>query len=78
MPRGKKFTAEQIIRTLREAEIELARWKTVPKVVRKLGATEQTYYQMEAGVRRSANGPSEPVEGHREGERSAEATPGGC
>jgi hypothetical protein len=45
MPRGKKFTAEQIIGRLREAEVEveLARGKTVPEVVRKLGVTEQTY-----------------------------------
>jgi len=45
MPRGKKFTAEQIIGKLREAEVELSRGKTVPKVVRKLGVTEQTYYR---------------------------------
>ena len=44
MPRGKKFTAEQIIGKLREAEVELARGKTVPEVVRKLGATEQASY----------------------------------
>ena len=43
MPRGKKFTAEQIIGTLREAEVGLAQGKTVPEVVRKLGVTEQTY-----------------------------------
>ena len=45
MPRGKKHTAEQIISQLREAEVELARGKTVPEVVRKLGVTEQTYYR---------------------------------
>ena len=33
MPRGKKFTAEQIIGKLREAEVESARGKTVPDVV---------------------------------------------
>ena len=43
MPRGKKFTAEQIIGKLREAEVGLAQGKTVPEVVRKLGVTEQTY-----------------------------------
>lgn len=37
MPRGKKFTAEQIIGRLREAEVGLAQGKTVPEVVRKLG-----------------------------------------
>ncbi|NDC73649.1 MAG: hypothetical protein EBZ62_09465 [Sphingobacteriia bacterium] len=45
MPRGKKYTAEQIIGKLREAEVELARGKNVPDVVRKLGVTEQTYYR---------------------------------
>jgi hypothetical protein len=30
MPRGEKFTAEQIIGKLREAEVELARGKTAP------------------------------------------------
>jgi DNA invertase Pin-like site-specific DNA recombinase len=45
MPRGKKFTAEQIIGKLREAEVGLAQGKTVPEVVRKLGVTEQTHYR---------------------------------
>lgn len=45
MPRGRKFTAEQIIGKLREAEVGLAQGKTVPEVVRKLGVTEQTYYR---------------------------------
>ena len=45
MPRGKKFTAEQIIGKLREAEVWLAQGKTVPEEVRKLGVTEQTYYR---------------------------------
>jgi putative transposase len=45
MPRGKKFTAEQIIGKLREAEVGLAQGKTLPEVVRQLGVTEQTYYR---------------------------------
>jgi transposase-like protein len=45
MARGKKFTAEQIIGKLHEAEVGLAQGKTVPEVVRKLGVTEQTYYR---------------------------------
>ena len=39
MARGKKFTAEQIIGKLREAEVGLAQGKTVPEVVRKLWLT---------------------------------------
>ena len=45
MARGKKFTAEQIIGKLREAEVELSRGKKVPEVCRKIGVAEQTYYR---------------------------------
>ena len=41
---GKRFTTEQIISKLREAEVELARGKKVPQVCKQLGVTEQTYY----------------------------------
>jgi transposase-like protein len=41
----KRHTAEQIIRKLREAEVELAKGQTTVDVVRKLGITEQTYYR---------------------------------
>ena len=41
----KRFTAEQIIPKLREAEVELAKGGTVGQVVKKLGVTEQTYYR---------------------------------
>ena len=40
----KRHTAEQIIGTLREAEIELAQGQTTADVIRKLGITEQIYY----------------------------------
>lgn len=43
-PRGKKFSAEQIIGKLREAEVGRAQGKTVPEVVRKLGVAGKTYY----------------------------------
>ena len=45
MPRGKKFTAEQIIGMLREAEVHWAEGKTFAEAARKLGVTEQTYYR---------------------------------
>lgn len=45
MPRGQKFTAEQIIAKLREAEVELARGKKVPEAAKQIGVTEQTYYR---------------------------------
>jgi putative transposase len=44
MPR-KRHTPEQIIRKLREAEVELSKGQTAIDVVRKLGITEQTYYR---------------------------------
>jgi hypothetical protein len=44
MPR-KRHTPEQIIRKLREAEVELAKGLTTVDVVRKLGITEQSYYR---------------------------------
>ena len=44
MPR-KRHTPEQIIRKLREAEVELAKGRTTVDVVRQLGITEQTYYR---------------------------------
>jgi len=40
----KRHTPEQIIRKLREAEVELGRGLQTPEVCRKLGITEQTHY----------------------------------
>ncbi len=77
MPRGKKFTAEQITGKLREAEVELARGKTVPEVVRKLGVTEQTYYRWKREYGGPTNGSGQAAEGSGEGERQTEAAPGG-
>ena len=44
MPR-KRFTAEDIILKLREAEVLLAQGKKTAEVCRKLGVTDQTYYR---------------------------------
>ena len=41
----KRYTVEQIIRKLREAEVELAKGSKTPQVCRKLGISEQTYYR---------------------------------
>jgi putative transposase len=41
----KRYTAEQIIRMLREAEVELAKGQTVGAVCKKLGVTGNTYYR---------------------------------
>ncbi len=44
MPK-KRYTAEQIILHLREAEVELAKGQATGEVCRKLGITEQTYFR---------------------------------
>jgi len=41
----KRFTAEQVINMLREAEVLLNEGSTVGEVCRKLGISEQTYYR---------------------------------
>jgi len=45
MPREKKFTAEQIIGSLREAEVHLAEGKTVAEAALRLGVTGQIYFR---------------------------------
>jgi transposase-like protein len=41
----KRYTPEQIIRKLREAEVELAKGQSVGTVCKKLGITTNTYYR---------------------------------
>ena len=41
----KKFSAEQIILKLREAEVEIAKGRPITEIVRQLEITEQTYYR---------------------------------
>lgn len=44
MPR-KRFTPEEIIRKLREAEVLISQGQTMALVCRSLGVTDQTYYR---------------------------------
>jgi transposase-like protein len=44
MPR-KRYTPEQIISKLHEAEVLLSQGQTVAQVSKQLGVTEQTYYR---------------------------------
>ena len=44
MPR-KRFSVEQIINNLREADVLLAQGRTVGEVCRQIGISEQTYYR---------------------------------
>ena len=41
----KKYSPEQVIRMLREAEVELAQGDAVDAVCKKLGITKNTYYR---------------------------------
>ncbi len=40
-----RFTTEQIIHKLRQAEVELARGKLVPEACKQIGVTQQTFYR---------------------------------
>jgi len=41
----KRFTPEQIIAKLREAEVRLSKGESVGKACRNIGVSEQTYYR---------------------------------
>jgi transposase-like protein len=45
MSSRRRFTPEQIIRKLREAEVALAQGQTVGQICRTLGIAEQTFYR---------------------------------
>lgn len=45
MARGKKYSAEQIIVKLREAELLISKGQTTQQAVKQIGVTEQTYYR---------------------------------
>ncbi len=44
MPR-KRYSTEQIVTKLRQAEVELGRGLHVPQVCKKIGISEQSYYR---------------------------------
>jgi len=77
----KRFTAEQIIGKLREAEVLLSQGSKLGEVSRKLGITEQTYYR--SGIWRDAGRSGPQAQGAGEGEREAQeaggrSEPGQC
>ena len=41
----KRYEVDQIIPMLRRADVELGKGETVPEVCKRLGITQQTYYQ---------------------------------
>ena len=75
MPR-KRFSTEQIITKLRQAEVELSRGLRAPQVCKKLGVSEQTYYRWRKEYGGPAARPGEAAEDPRARERAAEAAGG--
>lgn len=45
MGKQRRYTPEQIINKLREAEVLISQGKTIGEAARQLGVTEQTYYR---------------------------------
>lgn len=43
--KGKRFSAEQIVNKLRQAEVELSQGKALSQIAKGFGITEQTYYR---------------------------------
>lgn len=41
----KRYSSEQIVAKLRQAEVELSKGQKTPQVCKKLGVSEQTYYR---------------------------------
>ena len=41
----KRFTPEQIVAKLREAEVQQSKGQTILEICRQMGITEQTYYR---------------------------------
>lgn len=60
MAAAKRYTAEQIVAKLREAEKLQAQGTTIPGVCKKLGVSEQTFYRW-----RSKYGAMKEDEAHR-------------
>jgi putative transposase len=45
MSKRKRFTVAQIDQKLREAEVELAKGRSISEVCEEIGITDQTYYR---------------------------------
>ena len=75
MPR-KRFTVEQIINHLREAEVLLAQGQRVGELCRRIGITEQTFYRWRREYGGLKLDQAKRPEGARAGECPAQAC--GC
>ena len=63
----KRHSAEQVVRKLREAELELAKGARVKEVCRKLPITEHTYYRWRREYGWFEGGPGQTSQAAREG-----------
>jgi hypothetical protein len=75
MPR-KRYSTEQIVTKLRQAEVELSRGLRTPQVCKKLGRPRADVLSLAAGIRRVTARPGEAAQGTRAGEHAAEAASG--
>lgn len=69
----RRFTAEQIIHKLREAEVELAPGKTIPEAFKKIRVTDQTYYRWRKEYGGLRTDQAKKLKELGEGERAAQA-----
>ena len=67
-----RYSTEQIVSKLRQAEVELSRGLRTPAVCKKLGVSEQTYYRW----RKEYGRPGQAAQGVRAGEHAAEEAGG--
>ena len=58
---GKRFTVEQIIHNLREADVLLSQGKTVGEVCRRIGVSEQELLSLAEGIWRAEDCPRHAV-----------------
>ena len=73
----KRQSAEQIVRKLREAEVELAKGATVQGRLPEAGNHRAHLLPVASGVRRAEAGPGEAFQATREGKRPAQEDCGG-
>ena len=78
---SKRFKAEEIIRKLREAEVEQAHGRTVPQACKKIGVQEDRcrgadVLSLAEGLRWPSHRPGEAVQRAGEGEHLSEEAAG--
>ncbi len=68
---GKRFSVEQIINHIREAEVLLSQDQTVGEICRRIGGIGAELLSLAPGIRRPEGRPGKTLEGTGEGERPA-------